>query len=273
MDQIKIDNLKTFIEEIRKPEFIDDNQRIAMVPEGWKTEDMERFFMVPDRKRGAVVLTDSNSFIAYAKKHGSLANCVLYAAADYESQKISIKAVINDHGETEDDQNWRDFTATYAPIQTVEWKRWNEQNRKIVGQGDFATFIEDNIGDIATIEGMPTGTQMLSMALNFEKLADKRFKSKLDLSGGGVRLEFIDDEDKDTREKMEFFSRFSLGIGPFLNGDKYPLEARLKYRERDGKLTFWFELVRPDRVFEDAVKTEMDKIKAATGFMVLFGTP
>ena len=53
----------------------------------------------------------------------------------------------------------------------------------------------------------------------------------------------------------------------------YPLEARLKYRESGGKLSFWYELIRPDRVFKTAVVDDLQKIKDATGFPIVFGTP
>ncbi len=55
--------------------------------------------------------------------------------------------------------------------------------------------------------------------------------------------------------------------------DAYWLEARLKYREKDGKLTFWYELIRPDRVFKTAVTDELGRIKEATGFPVVSGKP
>ena len=51
----------------------------------------------------------------------------------------------------------------------------------------------------------------------------------------------------------------------------YPIEARLKYRQQSDKLVFWFELIRPDRVFKQAVTDEIEKIHEATGFMLLYG--
>ena len=51
----------------------------------------------------------------------------------------------------------------------------------------------------------------------------------------------------------------------------YPIEARLKYRESSGKLAFWYELIRQDRVFKTAVMAELDRIKEATGFPIVFG--
>ncbi len=243
----------------------------AVIPEGYKLEDLERLFQIPARKRGHVTLNDADSFVAYTKRHGSLASCTIYGAADFEAQTASLAAIINDH--TEDRPEWRDHKATYIPIQTVEWKRWKKNNAQVMAQEAFAAFLEENMGDIATVDGMPSGTNMLSMALEFEATSDKRFKSRLNLQGGGVNLLFVDQDNPDTEQRMKFYERFSLGIRVFLNGHPYRLDARLKYRQSNGKLQFWYELIRPDRVFQDAVQTEFKTIKEATGFHLLFGTP
>ena len=73
---------------------------------------------------------------------------------------------------------------------------------------------------------------------------------------------------------MKVFERFTLGIPVFEGSTSaYPIEARLKYREASGKLNFWYELIRPDRVFKTAVMDELNKIKEATGFPIIFGKP
>ena len=71
---------------------------------------------------------------------------------------------------------------------------------------------------------------------------------------------------------MKVFERFTIGIPVFEgSANAYPIEARLKYRESSGKLSFWYELIRQDRVFKTAVMAELDRIKEATGFPIVFG--
>jgi uncharacterized protein YfdQ (DUF2303 family) len=257
----------------RSPVFSHDDQEIpyAVIPDGYNLESLERFFPAPKRKTGHVTLNDMESFVSYSKRHGSLASCVIYGAADFELQTASLVAILNDHAE--DDPAWRDHKATYIPIQTVEWKRWKKSNAQAMTQEGFAQFLEENLGDIAATEDMPTGTDILNMALEFEATSDKRFKSRLNLQGGGVNLLFVDQDNPDTEQRMKFYERFSLGLRVFLNGQPYRLDARLKYRQNNGKLQFWYELIRPDRVFQDAVQTEFNAIKEKTGFPLLFGSP
>ena len=43
-------------------------------------------------------------------------------------------------------------------------------------------------------------------------------------------------------------------------------------RANGGTVSFWYELIRPDRAFKTAVQSALAQIKDATGFMILQGT-
>jgi len=250
----------------------DESHPFLVVPEGYKIADMEKFMFNPTRKRGTVSVGDSRSFCDYLVRHGHEPETVIYADVDAEESRLNMTAVINDHTRNMPVAGWQDHRCVFQPKQAVEWKRWLTKNGVPMNQSDFATFLEDNLGDIASVEGMPTGAQMLTMALQFEANSDKRLRSKVNLQSGGVRFEFVDDETKETRTSMEVFQRFTIGV-PVFQGSKsaYPIVARLKYREKDGKVNFWFELIRPDLVFKTAADEETSLIAAATGFLIVNG--
>ncbi len=268
-------NIKTSIETaqaVSLPTSAHGGIPYVIIPEGYKREDLESLLPSPARKRDNVITTDSDSFIYYTKKHGSLDDCTVYAEINSETNRFNLVAVINDHGA--DVAQWRDHRCTFNPKLSVEWARWIGKNKQTMSQSDFATWLEDNLPDIANVPGMPTGAEILSMSLGFEANSDKRLRSKINLQNGSVRFEFVEDETKETRVSMEVFERFTIGV-PVFDGSSnaYPLEARLKYREKDGKVTFWFELIRQDRVFKTAVMDELNRIKEATGFPVVSGKP
>ncbi|MEN6540858.1 MAG: DUF2303 family protein [Mizugakiibacter sp.] len=261
--------------EIRVPQQNEEGTvPFVVVPAGYAVKDIEKLLLHPTRKRGNVTLLDASSFIDYTKKHAITDTSAIYADVDYEAGRYGLVAVLNDHGTEHDYAMWGDFRASLTPMLSLEWKRWKGNNHKAMPQADFAAFIEDNLGDIATVDGMPTGSDMLNMALAFQMNSDKRFKKVIDLQGGGTNLEFVDQADEETTSKMQFFKRFTIGIPVFQGAtDGYPIEARLKFRMNGGALSFWYELVRPDRVFKTAVSSEIAKIKEETGLMVLFGVP
>ena len=128
-------------------------------------------------------------------------------------------------------------------------------------------------GLTATYENLPTGAQMLEMALAFEATQDFRFKSAVRLQNGGQNLSFVQDDDDATLQRMQLFEKFSIGIPVFRNGDAYRVDARLRYRVRDAKLAFTYELTRFDKVLEAAASDVITAIREKTGNPFFFGDP
>ena len=260
--------------EIISAEYIDDIRRVALPP-GWTLEERDDINIrtYPRRKEGRVTLTDAESFIDYISRHKIPDSTTVYCQVDYKKGDVNLCAVLNDHLGQHDGQQWRDHLAIFSPVESVEWQRWTGSDTKQFNQVEFALFLEENLRDIATVEGMPTGQQLLEMALSFEANQDMRFKSAMRLQNGGVQMSFVQDDDSQTLAKMQMFDKIALGIPLFWNGAAYRLDARLRYRVRDGKLIFWYELIRPDKVIEDAVKVLIEHIKEKTQVFFYFGDP
>lgn len=182
-------------------------------------------------------------------------------------------AILNDHGPGRGDEQWRDHTAGFTPEKSIEWERWISKDRQPFAQKDFAEWIEENGKDIAAVDGQPTGAQMLEMALNMEANQETRFKSALRLQNGGVQLMFVQDDDAQTVAKMELFRGFSIGIPVFWSGASFRIDARLRYRQREGKLTFWYELIRADKILEAAARDLIVAIQAGTDLPLYLGNP
>lgn len=139
-------------------------------------------------------------------------------------------------------------------MMSAEWKLWKDTNdRKAMPQLTFAEFVQENADAITSTEasqvaGYPTALQMLKMATEFVMNEERQLKSSIRLQSGGVRLTYIADPDKGTTEDMAMFEKFQIGIPVFHGAGAWAIDARLKYRNNSGKLSFHYELVRPDRV-------------------------
>lgn len=281
MEQTTKNLAETLATELKAPIEIASNPAAALrrvaLPPGWKLEehDEERGLAAPLRKTALVRVRDSESFVEYVKRHGSLTDCTIWCNANYVEGKIALQAIINDNGADPTSAAWRDHKAFFTPEFSEEWRRWTGQNKKQMTQTDFATFLEDNLKDVASVDGsgLPSGSAMLEMAIAFEATQDMRFKSAIRLQNGGVNLSFVQDDDAQTLQKMAVFERFAIGIPVFWNGDPYQVDARLRYRVRDGKLVFWYELVRTDKILEAAAQTVISVIREKTGNPFFFGDP
>ncbi len=281
MDQLEIKNSETqaiidLASQITPIEIggQDHIKRVALPP-GWtlKENNDERLYAQPYRKTGAIVLEEQNSFVDYINRHKIIDLTTIYCQADYLKSEIGFRCIINDHGGEYGEQQWRDHEARYTPFFSEEWKRWTSADREQKSQIEFALFIEDNLADIAAAEGMPTGAQLLEMAVSFEANQDKRYKSSIRLQSGGVQLNFVEDDDAQTLQQMKLFEKIAIGIPVFWGGDAYQLTARLRYRVTQGALTLWYELIRPDKIFEHATNTVIKNIKSETEVPLYFGRP
>lgn len=275
MDDTKNNIAETVAREARKPVVMEINGlKVLALPDGYKTEDLDKLMPAPRRKIANVTLGDTDSFIDYTKRHGSLDTATVWCDAAFREGKVKLTAILNDHGETATEPHWRDHIANYTPTFATEWTRWFTKDKQQFSQPDFAAFIEENIRDIAGDgDTSASGAQMLEMALNFEANQDLRFKSAMRLQNGAVQISFAENDDAQTLTKMQMFDKFGIGIPVFWGGQAYAIEARLRYRARDGKVVFWFELIRPDKVLEDAAKGLVEQVKTGTGLPLFYGHP
>src|SRR5690349_17056203 len=169
MEPISTKNLaETLATEMKAPiEIASDTaaaiRRVALPP-GWKLDehDDEKLLAAPLRKRALVRLRDSESFIDYVKRHGSLDDCTIWCLANYVEGRVAFTAIINDNGSLPTASAWRDHKASFTPEFSEEWRRWTGLNKKQMTQTDFAAFLEDNLRDVAAHDGsnLPSGAAM-----------------------------------------------------------------------------------------------------------------
>lgn len=249
---------------------------LAAVPKGHDLQriDMEALLPAPRRAKLVAALDQAESFLDYLRRHAGAAT-VVWCEFNPQTHSLAFEAVFDDLGSLQQ-PGWRGHRARYVPEHSAEWKVWAKQNGpdKAQHQLEFAMFLERNETDIAAVEGMPSSLQMMTMATAFEANSEKRVKSVVKIQGGGTRLDFVDDNDANTEAHMKLFEKFSIGIPVFWAGPGYRIDARLRYRHASGKVVFWYELIRADRVHEAAAKELIERIQAGLpeGVPLLMGS-
>ena len=240
-----------------------EDHPVFVVPAGYTVQDASQFLDAPLRKKGTVVLNDVASFIAYVDEEKTEATR-LYG----QYNPPSFTAILNDHRGV---PAWKDYRATYACPLSVEWKTWNEKSGRQMTQADFAAFIEDNLPDIAS----PPAADMLEISRSLEAKKKVNFASGIRLANGQNELTYEEEiSGTASKGKLQVPEEFTLGMPVLEGGLRYAVQARLRYRIGDGgKLSMWFELVRPHKILEDAVNAVWAEVQEKTSLRVFNGKP
>lgn len=242
------------------PRIVGDTPFIV-IPDEYEVHDLEKMLAAPTRKRGRIEYRDVDSFCR------AIAEQATEATRLYGNQAApSFAAVFNDHGAS---PGWRDHIANYACPLSVEWKTWTGANKRQMNQEAFAQFIEDNAPDCIT----PDSATMIEISRSLEAKKKVNFASGVRLSNGQNVLTY-EEEISGTAGKgtLQVPEVFTVGISALEGGPKYAVKARLRYRIADkGALTMWYDLERPHKVLEDAVREVCAFIETTTGRKVFNG--
>lgn len=223
------------------------------LPPGYKLELHEALLPEPRRIRQFIVAHEVGGFISYVNRFKS-AKAAIYCAGR-SSPKLA--AVLDDDQPGE--PSHRTHTCAFPCPLTLEWSTWIAADKKPMAQVEFAEFLERNLREIAE----PNGADMLTAVLSFQDTGRAEFRSAVRLNDGRVQFQFIEKEDAG---EIKFPSTLKVALPVFEgNPDRYAISARLRYRIKEGQLTIWYEMDRPDLVLRAAYEDLLTLVETQTG--------
>lgn len=154
------------------------------------------------------------------------------------SKNRTLQAILNDD---DDLPGWRDRTITMTVEKSRELAAWEPFFADWRKQTEFAEFLEEHADEVEE------GATLLEMAQELIVTREAACKSAVRLQTGGTRLQFSDD----TNAEVEVPKEITLKIPLFSGGPVYKLSAFLRFRLREGGVSF---LVKPkllDRAKEE----------------------
>jgi uncharacterized protein YfdQ (DUF2303 family) len=235
----------------------------AVVPKDYAIESLEDYLPRPLRIEQNLMLHDADSFIAYLNEYSTQG--VSHVFFNVEDEAF---LAILDYHEKKDTAGWCEHMATFKTRRSVEFQTWMNQNRKQMTQVDFARFLEENLPDIVE----PASADLLEVALTFEAKKSVEFSSGVRLANGQIQFQY-DEVVRGTAQKgsIEIPEQFVLGIAIHVGGPAYRVPVRLRWRLQEGKVVFWYEVVRPHRFIEDALKEIRERVAKETAIPILAG--
>lgn len=214
----------------------------VIVPNDCRVESLEHMLSQPLRQESTVTLTDCASFNRYVAEFKG-AGTRLYADVD----RSQIVAVIDDHhgGEAQ----WKEHRATLSMPFDPDWLRWIGSNNHSMGQLQFAQFIEDQLPTIVE----PDGAELLEVALHLETTQKMRFKSAQRLQDGSRQFVFEEQtEGKVGKGNLAIPEQFIVRASVYRWSASHDFIAKLRYRIKDGALSFSYHLHRPEDTVDEA---------------------
>lgn len=233
------------------------------LPPGATVHSLEHLQSAPLRARGTVAVRDAASFSRLILRRKTSRALRVYGVTTPSPKFV---AVLNDHAL---EPGWRDDRIVYDCPLSREWKTWASASGKQMDQVAFAQFIEDNLPDIAT----PPAADMLEISRTLEAKKKVNFASGVRLHNGEHQITYEETVDGTAAKgRLQVPETFSIGIAVLEGGDRYQVEARLRYRIAEGgKLTMWFDLIRPHCVLEDAATFVWKWLEAELGETIVHG--
>ncbi|TXH09183.1 MAG: DUF2303 family protein [Hyphomicrobiaceae bacterium] len=256
-----------------------NGQEFAVVPVGMQIQSLKDIRdedrQTPAYRADFVKTHDLASFIAHVGRFKS-DDTVLFArlpAITGNNVLFSIRAVIDHHPAGTDTARAgaQRHLVIYVPVLHLRAQRWLDAERKMMAQGDFAAFIEDNLSDLCVLEGFtpPFGTavatpaDLLTLSRGLEVRVNQTVRNATRLATGEVSLTFTTENTRQDGSELIVPEWFGLRVPVFAGAEPFVLPVRLRYKVADGAIKFAYLFHDFDRMLEDTVRAAIDTVRKA----------
>lgn len=206
----------------------------AMVPDGYKLQDITDPNRLPVRPKGLVTVDDRASLVAYANRFKTASSIIF---ADYD--KGTITALLDWHPHNQEAETFGQAGALQHQVQlrilpSEEFTRWDAIEGEMHKQADFALFLEENASDIHT----PEPAHMMELARDLEGTTGIAFKSRTRLKDGSHGFRF--EAENSIVSEVQAPDQFSLMIPVYHGEEPELLVAKFRWRPTQQALVMGF---------------------------------
>ena len=239
-----------------------DGLPVLVTPEGHEVDfdldkKLDQYREAPKQISAHIQLHTAQSFIDYVNDF-----CDANSAIFVDEENAKFVAVLDYHKNTTDPRHGN-HTATFTCKKTDEWSVWMKHDGDKMSQEEFALFIEDNADEITA----PNSAEMLEIALTIKANTTCEFRQSQRLDNGQIQLTYYEviDGRAGASGQLEIPQEIQIAMQPFQGSPTYTRKARFRYRINSGKLAMWYDLIRPKKCIEEAIKDTLAQIKNPNG--------
>lgn len=241
-------------------------------PNGYTVETLQSHKIHPERVEQNVCFDELDGFAAYLNRFGAPDETVVFL--QQSATEIRMQGVIDYHDPSKVQggqlaAGWKKHVATFEPVYTPEWKLWTSKNQTGMEQAAFARFLEENRVDV--IE--PDAATLIEICQNLEMKSDVVYKKAFRDLDGMVQLQYS--EEAKPVQNITIPYSFTIRVIPYRGESAEDVQCKVRYRLRDGVLTFFYEMVRPHKVLEACaieMRNQLGQLTAEKRFPIYSAT-
>lgn len=245
----------------------------------------------PERIRGTANFTELDSFIRHVRRFHDEGSALF---ADRNPAAPSLIAVYDYHPEV-DGAEMAGVTARFCQHRALysfplsdEWKAWTSQNAAPMNQAAFAEFLENRLADVVdplhALESsrsiidkllckFASPSRLLDLAKGMSMRVESIVVGAQNQQSGESTIRFETSHKDDRGGPLEVPGAFLVQVPVFRGDPVYQLAARLRYRVREGKVTWWFDLYRAAETLDHAFGEACKRAEKDTEVPLFMGTP
>lgn len=218
---------------------------VLLVPKregGVEILDTDAYAEHPRRAKAIRQVNDAESFNLYLAEHGT-ADSEVWA----DTKNSAVVAIIDAHA---DEPGWEDHRLRLVLEKTPAWIAWAEMDGKMVGQVDFAEFIDLRASDVRE----PEPAALIELAQFFEAKRNLEYESSERMTDGQTRLVYKETISAKAGQKgdIQIPDRIQLVLKPYIGGPSYYVWARFRYRIHGSALLLGYVIERPQEILDAA---------------------
>ena len=272
---------------------------VLINPSAGRAESLKNLFdawrTAPESKVGSAKVTTLESFIDLTNRH-RIQHSAIFANTDW--RQPSLTTVVDYHllhADSGEDAPLPERPSAAAfgrhrveykfPL-SEEWKAWVGMDKQVMNQQVFAEFIEDHISELAAPHedevsyweeklggkvAYPNELKLLSIGLKVH--ATTKVANSITLQSGEGEITWAEEHRDMKGDKLVVPSLFIIQLPPFFMGEAIRLPVRLRYRVREGQVSWIFQMYRPDVYVTEQVMRDMERAARDTDLPAYQGTP
>ena len=259
----------------------------------------------PLRRQGTVTLTTLYSFEDFV-----LRMCQPQTVLFADAKKSTITAIFDYHDPINSpdalhvgdppmaptmvstpEPQWGQYRAVYAFPLARQWTAWMEHHKQSMTQSVLASHIEENILDVRDPAGMADGpmkdlvqqlgmrlgtqTELLRVARDMALNVSEEVRQAVNTTTGEIIVGYSQAHNPTDGKggEIKVPNAFLIRIPVFLGGAQYEQLTRLRYVQREGRVTWSYDIYALDRVLDDAFTNACDAVALKTGSPLFYGEP